>query len=68
MEINQAFLRLVEAFYSAADLSTPQHLSVLHTAYARANEIADLRLHGYEPQASHLETWDPATLLMNNMP
>lgn len=68
VDINQVFLSLVEAFASEMDLSSEQQVSVLHSAYARANEIAELRLRGYDPQAARLESWGPSTMLMKSKP
>ena len=68
MDINQIFLSLVEVYTGAMDMRPEHRMSVLHTAYARANEIAELRLLGYDPQAARLEAWEPARLLMNTAP
>lgn len=68
MDINQIFLSLVEVYTGAMDMRPEHRMSVLHTAYARANEIAELRLLGYDPQAARLEAWEPAKLLMNTVP
>lgn len=68
MEINQIFLSLVEVYTGVMELSPEQRLSVLDMSYARANEIGELRLGGYDPQAARLDVWDPTTLLMKAEP
>jgi len=66
MDINVIFLGLVEVFSDEMGLSEEQRISVLDATYSRANEIAELRLRGYDPQAERLESWSPPTLLMIN--
>lgn len=70
MDIDRVFLSLVEVYTGVLDLSPEQRMSVVQSAYARSNEIVELRLRGYDPQAAllELESWDPAALLMKSAP
>ena len=53
-EEDQVFLSLVEVFSAQFDLPAAQRASVLTAAFEHLNELAELRLRGYDLQARRL--------------
>ena len=51
---DRVFLDLVQVFSAAYDLTIKERLSVLNAAFDHVNEIAELRLKGYDLQADRL--------------